>query len=62
MKKTNVGSVSQIVREEFLKDKYVKTTIYLVTGVAGLFVCGFVLKALTYALHNYKALNRTLKL
>ena len=61
MKKTNIGSVNQIVKEELLKDKYVTTTIYIAAGVVGLFALGFVLKALNYALHNYKALNRTLK-
>ena len=61
MKKSNIGSVNQIVKEELLNDKYVTTTIYIAAGVVGLFALVFVLKALNYAIHNYKALNRTLK-
>ena len=62
MKKSNLVSINEMVKEELFKDKYVKTTIYFAAGVVGLFTLGFVLKALNYAVHNYKTLNRTIKL
>jgi hypothetical protein len=61
MKKTNIVSIKQIVKEELLKDKYVKTAIYVVGGVLGLFALGFVFKAINYTAHNFKNLNATLK-
>lgn len=61
MKKTNVVSVHQMVREELFKDKYVKTTLCVFGGVLSLFAIGFVLKAINYTVHNFKNLNATLK-
>ena len=53
--------IKQIVKEELLKDKYVKTALYVVGGVLGLFALGFVFKAVNYTAHNFKNLNDTLK-
>ena len=50
-----------MVKEELLKDKYVKTVLFIGGGVLGLFAIGFVLKAVTYATSNLKALNAILK-
>ncbi|MCX6172135.1 MAG: hypothetical protein NT048_04765 [Flavobacterium sp.] len=61
MKKTNIVSLKNIVKEELLKDKYVKTALYVVGGVLGLFALGFVFKAVNYTAHNFKNLNATLK-
>jgi len=61
MKKTNIVSIKQIVKGELFKDKYVKTAIYVVGGVLGLFALGFVFKAINYTAHNFKNLNATLK-
>jgi hypothetical protein len=61
MKKTNVLFVNQLVKEELLKDKYVKTALYVFGGVLGLFALGFVFKAVNYTAHNFKNLNATLK-
>ncbi len=61
MKKTNIVGLKNIVKEELLKDKYVKTALYVVGGVLGLFALGFVFKAVNYTAHNFKNLNATLK-
>lgn len=61
MKKTNIVSIKQMVKEELLKDKYVKITFYVFGGVLGLFALGFVFKAVNYTAHNFKNLNATLK-
>jgi hypothetical protein len=50
-----------MVKEELLKDKYVKITFYVFGGVLGLFALGFVFKAVNYTAHNFKNLNATLK-
>jgi len=50
-----------MVKDELLKDKYVKTALYVVGGVLGLFAVGFVLKAVNYTAHNFKNLSSTLK-
>jgi hypothetical protein len=61
MEKTNVVSVKQIVKDELFKDKYVKTALYVVGGVLGLFALGFIFKTVNYTVHNLKNLNATLK-
>jgi hypothetical protein len=61
MKKTNIVSIKQIVKEELLKDKYVKTALYVVGGVLGLFALGFIFKTVNYTVDNLKNLNATLK-
>lgn len=53
--------IKQIVKEELLKDKYVKTALYVVGSVLGLFALGFVFKVVNYTAHNFKNLNDTLK-
>jgi hypothetical protein len=60
MKKTNVGSINQMLRQELLKDKYVKTALYLSAGVLGLFALGLVFKVVNYTADNFKKLNATL--
>lgn len=60
MKKTNVGSINQMLRQELLKDKYVKTALYLSAGVLGLFALGIVFKVVNYTADNFKKLNATL--
>lgn len=60
MKKTNTMIIKQIVKQELLKDKYVKTALYVVGGVLGLFALGFVFKVANYTAHNFKNLNATL--
>lgn len=59
--KVNIGNMNQMLKEQLLKDKYVKTALYLVGGVLGLFALGFVFKAVNYTAHNFKNLNATLK-
>jgi len=61
MKKINTVFINQMVKDELLKDKYVKTALYVVGGVLGLFAVGFVLKAVNYTAHNFKNLSSTLK-
>jgi hypothetical protein len=61
MKKTNIVSVKQIVKDELFKDKYIKTALYVVGGVLGLFALGFIFKTVNYTVHNLKNLNATLK-
>jgi hypothetical protein len=61
MKKINTVFINQMVKDELLKDKYVKTAIYVFGGVLGLFALGFVFKAVNYTAHNLKNLNATLK-
>ena len=53
--------IKQIVKEELLKDKYIKTALYVVGGVLGLFALGFIFKTVNYTVHNLKNLNATLK-
>lgn len=57
----NVGNVNQMIKDELYKSKYVKTALYVVGGVLGLFALGFVFKAVNYTAHNLKNLNATLK-
>jgi hypothetical protein len=57
----SVGNMNQILKEQLFKDKYVKTALYVVGGVLGLFALGFVFKAVNYTAHNFKNLNATLK-
>lgn len=59
--KVSIGNMNQILKEQLFKDKYVKTAIYVVGGVLGLFALGFVFKAINYTAHNFKNLNATLK-
>ena len=59
--RVNIGNINQMLKEQLLKDKYVKTALYLVGGVLGLFALGFVFKAVNYTAHNFKNLNATLK-
>lgn len=59
--KVSIGNMNQMLKEQLLKDKYVKTALYLVGGVLGLFALGFVFKAVNYTAHNFKNLNATLK-
>ncbi len=59
--KISIGNMNQILKEQLLKDKYVKTALYVVGGVLGLFALGFVFKAVNYTAHNFKNLNATLK-
>jgi hypothetical protein len=61
MKKTNTLSINQIVKDELFKDKYVKTALYVVGGVIGLFALGFIFKTVNYTVNNLKNLNATLK-
>ena len=61
MKKTNTLSINQIVKDELFKDKYVKTALYVVGGVIGLFALGFIFKTVNYTVKNLKNLNATLK-
>ena len=60
-RKINIGNVNQMFKQELLKDKYLKTIIYIGGGVIGLFALGFIFKAINYTAFNFKALNRTLK-
>jgi hypothetical protein len=57
----NVGNITQMVKAEIFKSKYVKTALYIGASVGALFALGFVMKSVTYALHNFKNLNATLK-
>ena len=50
-----------MVKDELLKDKYVKTALYVVGGVLGLFAVGFVFKVVNYTAENFKNLSATLK-
>ena len=61
MKKTNIVSVKQIVKEEFLKDKYVKTALYVVGGVLTIYALGYVFSVVNFTIGNFKNLNATLK-
>jgi hypothetical protein len=53
--------MNQILKEQLFKDKYIKTAIYVVGGVLGLFALGFIFKTVNYTVHNLKNLNATLK-
>lgn len=57
----NVGNINQMIKDEIYNSKYLKTGIYVFGGVLSLFAIGFILKAVTYATANLKALNVTLK-
>jgi hypothetical protein len=57
----SVGNMNQILKEQLFKDKYIKTAIYVVGGVLGLFALGFIFKTVNYTVHNLKNLNATLK-
>ena len=59
--KVSIGNMNQMLKEQLLKDKYVKTALYLVGGVLGLFALGFIFKTVNYTVHNLKNLNATLK-
>jgi hypothetical protein len=61
MKKINTVFINQMVKDELLKDKYVKTALYVVGGVLGLFAVGFVFKVVNYTAENFKNLSATLK-
>ncbi len=60
-KRIKVGNFNQMIKDELYKSKYVKTALYVVGGVLGLFALGFVLKAVNYTVHNFKNLNASLK-
>ena len=57
----NVSIINRKIIDELQNSKYVKTTLYFVGGVLGLFALGFVFKAVNYTAHNLKNLNATLK-
>jgi hypothetical protein len=57
----SVGNMNQILKEQLFKDKYIKTALYVVGGVLGLFALGFIFKTVNYTVHNLKNLNATLK-
>ena len=59
--RVNVGNINQMIKDEIYNSKYLKTGIYVFGGVLSLFAIGFILKAVTYATANLKALNATLK-
>jgi hypothetical protein len=59
--KINIGNINQMLKQELVKDKYVRIVIYLGLGVVGLFSIGYIFKALNFAASNIKALNNTLK-
>jgi hypothetical protein len=40
-----ISDMNQLIKQELFKDKYIKTVLYAVGGVLGLFAIGFVLKA-----------------
>lgn len=62
MKKNNVlPNVNEMIKEELLKSKFIKSTLYFGAGVVGLFALGFVFKALNYSADNFKNLKATLK-
>ncbi len=59
--KINIGNVNQMLKEQLFNDKYVKTALYVVGGVLGFFVLGFVFKTVNYTASNFKNLKATLK-
>lgn len=59
--KINIGNINQMLKQELVKDKYVRIAIYLGAGVLGLFSIGYIFKALNFAASNIIALNNTLK-
>jgi hypothetical protein len=54
-------NVNEMIKEELLKSKFIKSSLYIGAGVVGLFALGFVLKALNYSADNFKNLQATLK-
>jgi hypothetical protein len=61
MKKINTVFINQMVKDELLKDKYVKTAFYVVGGVIAIALCGNLFRVLNFTIHHYKNLNSTLK-
>jgi hypothetical protein len=59
--KVNIGNKTKILKQELIKDKYIKTAIYIGSGVVGLYALGLLFKVINYTAYNYKILNRTLK-
>lgn len=59
--RVNVSNINQMIKNELYKSKYVKTALYVVGGVLGLFALGFVFKAVNYTVHNFKNMNASLK-
>lgn len=59
--KISVVNVQKMLKEQLLKDKYVKSALYVGVGVFSLFAVGFILKAVNYTAHNFKNLSATLK-
>jgi hypothetical protein len=59
--RVNIGNMNQMLKQELVKDKYVRKALYLGAGVLGLFALGFVFKAINYAADNFKSLKNTLK-
>lgn len=57
----NVVNINQMIKDELYKSKYLKTALYIVGGVLGLFALGFVFKVVNFTAHNFKNLNATLK-
>jgi hypothetical protein len=61
MKRNNIVSLKNIVKEELLKDKYVKTALFVVGGVLSFYALGYVFKIANFTIGNFKNLNATLK-
>jgi hypothetical protein len=59
--KISIGNINQMLKQELVKDKYVRIALYFGAGVLGLFSIGYIFKALNFAAFNIKALNNTLK-
>ena len=59
--RVNIGNINQMLKQELVKDKYVRIAIYLGAGILGLFSIGYIFKALNFAASNIKELNNTLK-
>ena len=57
----NIGNMNQMLKQEFLKDKYVKTALYVVGGVLTIYALGYVFSVVNFTIGNFKNLNATLK-
>lgn len=55
------SNINQILKQELVKEKFVKKALYLGAGVFGLFALGFLFKAINYTANNFKNLTETLK-
>jgi hypothetical protein len=59
--KISIGNISQMLKEQLFKDKYVKTALYIVGGVLSFYALGYVFKIANFTIGNFKNLNATLK-